>query len=72
MTQGIFSIAPSNSANENIVYEIDMHVTIASRFSQWKGILVKLVNEETVLTVSRAYRAAYNEQIAKVFFTYLL
>jgi hypothetical protein len=72
-TQEIFSIAPSKSADENeeIVYKINAHVTMALRFGRWKGILVKLVDEEMVLTVSRAYRATYNEQITKVFFIYL-
>lgn len=66
-----FGISPSISADEkkDVVYNIDSHLSI--HYGRWKGIKVNAIDEETVSKVINVYKAAYNKQIAKVFFVYL-
>ena len=71
--QKIFGISPLKSADENgcLVYSIDSHLTVTFKYGRWKGILVNLIDEDTVSKVSDAYAVAYSDQVAKVFFIYL-
>lgn len=68
----IFGICPSQSADENqgVVLHIDSHLTMTPRIGRWKGLLVNVVDGDTVSKVKDAYVSTYREQVEKVF-TYL-
>jgi hypothetical protein len=70
----IFGISPSQSADENqdVVLDIDSHLTMTPRIGRWKGLLVNVVDADTVSKIKDPYTSAYREQVQKVFlFMYL-